>query len=790
MKNKFYYCLLIILVAKSTQNPVFSQLADQGIITSNELKTQSNQIFFEVGGIVSMEAEHASYINGWKQASMPYDTKAMEADSSWTWKGGVLRFDIEFANPGRYAVWILARKGRQGQYNCNDVKVWLDRNITLGVNPTFNSRKGLTGGLIVSENYQTTPDPALNSKEWESELNIPQHYYIWSSNPKEGEGPAFWEVKTPGKHHIEFVMGDEWEYSIDKVVLSLNNKQEPQGRGPAETITKTTTAFKYELDPNVVLPPAWAFGILYGGYTNQAESMDRVKQIIARDYPIDAYWIDSWFWDFTNSGRGPKGYINFKGDSIAFPDPGLMWSEFEKEKVKAGIWIWDIILKDGNETVFEEFRKAGAFANEFKNTSGWHNYPKSTIAGQVNFEDTKAVDYFQQRLKPLFDQGLDFLKLDRNSGVPFAKGVFETIQKYGKESKGRAFIMQHVGDLSDPAYKRYPAKWTGDSEMFWDLPDFPNFTNATMGGYKQNVEMVAWPKRFQYDVPFLTHDAAGFRVIGSNDNGEELFIRWIQFSLFNPITEIFQSLFNSQSNLAWKFSPRADSMFREYAHLRMRLFPYIYSYAHLARQTGQKMIQGDGVHPYQYLFGNELLVGPVVEKGATTKEMFFPEGKWIDFYSRKVYEGSNTITVEAPLLQIPIFVRAGAIIPLRDYARSIELGNNKRLTLDIYPSGKSSFTMCEDDGVSNDYLDGKFSKTSIECQQTEKSIQIIIFPVKGQYIGMPDEREWNLKIHCDKPVQTKSNSKKSRWEYDESSGICKINFKKQIKEKSVIDLFY
>lgn len=779
----FVYLLLCVTVLQG-----YSQLADQGIITSNEVKTQSRHLFYEKDGIVSMEAENASYIHGWKPARMPYDTKAMEADSAFAWKGGVLRFDIEFKTVGKYGVWILARKGRRGQWDCNDVKVWFNRDLSIGINPLFEHRKDLKEGLIVSGNYHTTPDPANNPKGWESEFNIPEHYFTWSSSPKEGEGPAFWEIKTPGRHHIEFVMGDEWQYAIDKVVLSLDNKYEPEGRGPEETTAVNTVPLKTGLDPDVILPPAWAFGILYGGYTNQIESVERVNQIIAHDYPIDAYWVDSWFWDFTNSGRGPKGYMDFKGDSVAFPNPGEMWSEFEKNKIKAGIWIWDIILKDGNEKVYEDFRKAGAFSHEFKNTSGWHNQPKTTMAGQINFNDPKAVEYFQKRLKPLFDQGLDFLKIDRNSTVPCAKGVFEAIQKYGKETRGRAFIIQHVGDLADPAHKRYPTKWTGDSEMFWDLPDFPNFGNATMGGFKQNVEMVAWPKRFQYDVPFLTHDAAGFRIIGSNDNGEELFIRWIQFSLFNPVTEIFQSLFNSHSNLAWEFSPRAHTMFVELSHLRMRLFPYIYSYAHRTRLEGIKMIQGDGKNKHQYLFGNELLVGPVVEKGATKKEMFFPEGQWIDYYTGKTYAGNQKIPVDAPLLQIPLFVRAGAIIPMRDYARSIQMGNNQKITLDIYPSGKSSFTMYEDDGDSNDYLEGKFLATRMECQQVGKGIQVTIFPAEGQFNGMLTEREWNLTIHCSKPRQVKNNSGNVKWKYDEKNKVCTVQFKSLVSNKSVIDM--
>lgn len=788
--KKIKLILFLIIIIKTG----FAQLVDQGIVINLEQKAKSAKMFFEVDGIVSMEAEHASYINGWKPARMAMDTDAMEADSAFAWKGGVMRFDIEFKQPGKYALWVLARKGRRGQYNCNDIKVWLDRDYSKVLNPFTPDRNGLTGGLLFAEDYQTTPDPKLNPKGWESELNIPTTNFIWSSNPKEGKGPAYWKVDKPGLHHIEFVIGEEWQYAIDKVVLSLNNQNPPTGRGPAETIAENIRPLKSGLDPDIILPPAWAFGILYGGYTNQQESMERVKAIIDHDYPIDGYFVDSWFWDFTGGGLGPKGYINFRGDSVAFPEPKKMWDYFQDNHVKAGIWIWDIIQKDGNEKVFEDFEKAGAFERVFKNTNGWHNEPKQSLAGQINFNDPLATEHFQKNLKPLFDQGLDFLKLDRGPDVPFAKGVFEAIQQYGKETKGRGFILQHVGSLSDPEFKKYPTKWSGDSEIAWDLPEYPNFINYTKGGLKQNIEMVAWPNKYEYEVPFLTHDGGGFRIIGCKDFGEELFMRWIQFSLFNPVTEIFQSLFNSHENLAWQFSPRAHNMFVELSHLKMRLFPYIYSYAHLTRQTGKKMIQGDGIHRHQYLFGNELLVGPVVEKGSTTKEMHFPEGKWLDFWTGREYIGGMSVAVDAPLTKIPLFVKSGAIIPMREYARSIEIGNNNLMTICIFPDGESSFTMYEDDGMSNDYINGGFSTTLITCKKQSNSINITIHPIHGEFSGKPDSREWLIQINNQmRPTLVVLNGQKVNTKdflYDSAKRLLEVTAKSRTNSKNVLTISY
>ena len=88
-------------------------------------------------------------------------------------------------------------------------------------------------------------------------------------------------------------------------------------------------------DTNIILPPSWAFGVLWGGYTNQQETIDRIEQIKKHQYPIDAYWIDSWFWSYMEKGRGPQKYIDFVADTVAFPNRPIMWDYLKKNKSKA-----------------------------------------------------------------------------------------------------------------------------------------------------------------------------------------------------------------------------------------------------------------------------------------------------------------------------------------------------------------------------------------------------------------------------------------------------------------------
>lgn len=192
---------------------------------------QSGKVFREVNGLVSMEAENSSYVNLWRKVKGTSGA-AMEAQKEGAWNGGVLRFDIEFAQQGFYAVWVLARKGTHSEYGANDVKVWLDRDLSGTPNPGIQNLR--------DDRLQTLLDgtgkPTFTNKKPESEIGFGQNaQFTWITRPKEADAPSIWKVETPGRHHIEFVVGDEYGYAIDKVVLTLDNKQRPSDSGPPET---------------------------------------------------------------------------------------------------------------------------------------------------------------------------------------------------------------------------------------------------------------------------------------------------------------------------------------------------------------------------------------------------------------------------------------------------------------------------------------------------------------------------------------------------------------------------
>ena len=523
-----------------------------------------------------------------------------------------------------------------------------------------------------------------------------------------------------------------------------------------------------KIDTNVILPPAWAFGVLYGGYTNQQQTIQRIDEIQQHDYPIDAYWIDSWFWSFAEKGRGPKKYIDFVADTVDFPNRKAMWDYMEQRNIKGGFWTWDCILKTGNEEAFDDFLKKGFFRNTYYETGSWHNNStttamytsenkqKGTLCGNIDFSNLQAIAYFKQKMKHFFDEGADFLKLDRTSAINVSKVIFEISLGFANETKGRGFMLNHTGGMESDEYKRYPCKWTDDTRSDWNVEKPTKEFNSWVPkiALKENISMFTDPKNRNSEISFLTNDMGGFDMGKTNQLDEELFIRWMQFSFFTPIVEVFSQPENISGNMAYKISARADSLFRKYSHLRMELFPYIYSYAHKVRLESRQMMQAMPENHFDYLFGNEMLIAPVYEQFAVNRMVNLPTGNWFNYWTNETIEGGKKVEVKAPIEQIPLFIRQGSIIPMRRYASSIEKGTNDTLIIHVYPGSNSVFDLIEDDGLSNDYLQGVCAKTKMTLQNSKTKAVFQILPIEGSFNGMSKDRIMKFIIHQHKNLKS------------------------------------
>jgi alpha-glucosidase (family GH31 glycosyl hydrolase) len=316
-----------------------------------------------------------------------------------------------------------------------------------------------------------------------------------------------------------------------------------------------------------------------------------------------------------------------------------------------------------------------------------------------------------------------------------------------------------------------------------------------MGGLKENIGMIANPRRSTYEIPFLTHDAGGYDYFGSTEQSDELYMRWMQFASMNSVMTIFSTAKNPTRNHPYRYPVHVRDNFKKYTHLRMMLFPYIYSYAMKTYLTGIKMVQGDGIHSYQYLLGNEILVAPVYEKGKTRQEVFLPQGEWYDLETDQLYQGDQTIIVPAPVEKLPMFVRKGSIIPMRNYARAIELGNNDTLIVHVYPTEeKTSFALYEDDGLSNDYLQGVYSTLNMSAMLKSNLLDFTIDPIIGNFSGMSPDRRYEIVFHdVKKPlllhfngVKVLVNGSETSFDYFPLTRILKVFINTRKSEQSLI----
>jgi hypothetical protein len=239
----------------------------------------------------------------------------------------------------------------------------------------------------------------------------------------------------------------------------------------------------------------------------------------------------------------------------------------------------------------------------------------------------------------------------------------------------------------------------------------------------------------------------------------ELYIRGTEFGALSP-SLWWHGLWGLR--FPWEYGPQSLEIARRFTKLRYRLLPYMYTYARTAHDTGLPIVRGmfleypgqELAYTYrqQYMLGDEMLVAPVTEPGygkPVFKDTYLPAGDdWYDFFNGKIYKGGQVVPYESPLDRIPVFVRAGSILPLAPEMNFSDERPLDPLSLDIYAGKAASFRNYEDDGLSLDYRKGSFAWTPITYESQPNGIhQINIGPGEGEYRGQIKTRSYELRLH-------------------------------------------
>ena len=298
------------------------------------------------------------------------------------------------------------------------------------------------------------------------------------------------------------------------------------------------------------------------------------------------------------------------------------------------------------------------------------------------------------------------------------------------------------------AQKNGTTFWSSDIYPTWDvfkrqIPCGLNFCatgfawwSSDIGGWQASPEadkavQIEGTEREEENYQSLLMDTQESDSAEAVANYTELYVRWFQYGAFCPT---FRAHGTRDANEIWSFGPDAEVIMEKYLKLRYKLMPYIYTLAWQTHKTGAPFMRAlfmDFSHDSkvrdiktQYMFGPALMVAPVCEEAATTREVYLPEGcGWYDYWTNAYYEGGQTVTVDAPLDVLPLFVREGSIIPHGEVVAHTGI-SQKEIELWIYEGKNAEFELYGDDGLSYNYEDGKFQLTNLTWNEADQSLNI------------------------------------------------------------------
>ncbi len=493
----------------------------------------------------------------------------------------------------------------------------------------------------------------------------------------------------------------------------------------------------------------WAYGFWQckNRYKSQAELLGVAHKYRELKIPVDNI-VQDWFW------------WNRKGEHIFnsnYPDPKGMVEDLHKNNFHLMISVWPFFEPGSKE--YDYMDKQGWFIDKFKydklpyHRKGMAVYDASNPAARKYYWDLMN--------KALFSIGIDAWWLD--TVEPETEGLEENIQLGHKLAIGSgdryvnlypllteegvykgqrsASDQKRVFILGRSAFagsqRAAVTAWSGDI-----LSNFETFKRQIPAGLNFSLS----------GLPYWTTDIGGFVSGDPNDPAyRELFIRWFQFGTFSPIFRVHGTRSTDQNEL-WSYGPEAQKILTEYDRLRYELMPYIYSVAWKVtnesytpmrplvmdfRGDPRALNVGD-----QFMFGPAILVNPVTEQGATTRHLYLPQTKWYDFWTGAAVVGGKAIDTAAPLDRLPLFVRAGSIVPMGPDVQYAAEKPADPIELRVYAGADGDFVLYEDESDNYNYEKGVHATIAIHWDDANKKLSI--GNREGEFPGMLKDRKFRV----------------------------------------------
>ena len=469
------------------------------------------------------------------------------------------------------------------------------------------------------------------------------------------------------------------------------------------------------------MPPLWSLGYQqsYRTLGTPEEIMQEAKTFRDKKLPCDAMI-------YLGTGFCPNGWNTDNGEFTwnpkAFPDPAAAIKQLHDEHFKVVLHI-----------VIEGEHLTGTVADPCTAPP----LPTGRTPDR-HWPPDRQVSCYWPAHKPLIDLGVDGWWPDQGDGLDAPSRLARNRMYFDGQQIYRP--NQRVYALHRNAYagmQRYAAfLWSGDVLSRWETLKIhvPNAINTGLSG-----------------IPYWGTDIGGF--IPTQEYTGELYARWFQFASFCPLFRShgrdwklhrpwgwdtgdlgFPETQNYHPSETELHNPAIEPVCRKYLELRYRLMPYLYSAVKETCETGLPIIRALWLH-YQddsaavatgdeYLYGRDILVAPVVAKGATSRTLYLPRGTWYDFWTNEKHEGGREITREVDLGTLPLYVRAGAILPMGPLKQYTGEQVDGPLTLTVYPGADGAFSLYEDDGQSFEFRTGAFMRMELRWSESLRSLKL------------------------------------------------------------------
>ncbi len=561
---------------------------------------------------------------------------------------------------------------------------------------TFEQR-GRTKRLWTRDAWGTTTEAAYKNVPF---LLSSRHYGLFVHTPT----PVTFGLGTPSARSA---MVRVEESTLDMFAIF--------GDTPKEILRSYT-----DLTGRASMPPRWSFGTWLSRCRYQ--SRDEVEEVARRareeHVPCDVLHIDpAWL-------QHPGLSCDFSVNEQAFPNLPGMIQELRQQHFKVS--LWELPYISARTARYREAVNNGYLLTDV------HGEPIGADTGArpadgalravIDFTNPAARAWWQDLHRPLLQAGVEIFKTDFGEAVPVEAHAFnrmtghelhnlypllytETVHEVIAQETGRDGMVWGRSGWS--GIQRYPAQWGGDPKT-----DVWSMRASLRGGL--NVGLSA--------PGIWAHDIGGFY---GPPPSPELYIRWAQFGLLSP----FARAHGTTPREPWEFGERALAIFRRYARLRVQLNPYLYNTAWEAHTYGYPMLRplllefpddpAVATIDDSYMLGHDLLVAPIFNESpeAVKRSLYLPQGDWYDFWTDELISGGRYITRHAPLDTLPLYVRAGAILPLMPPADYVGDELPMEIALHIYPGPAGSRQVVWD-------ADGDITMLSLQSRNEQWELSI------------------------------------------------------------------